>query len=50
VILQERDWAPDVPDSAGFFVAQPVLAAWLRDEYHEVPGIEGFLTWERNRR
>jgi hypothetical protein len=50
VILQERDWAPDVPDSAGFFVAQPVLAAWLRDAYHEVPGIEGFLTWERNGR
>lgn len=51
VILQERDWAPDVPDSAGFFVAQPVLAAWLRDEYHQVQdAVEGFLTWERNDR
>ena len=51
VVLQERDWAPDVPDSAGFFVAQPGLAAWLRAEYHEVPApVEGFLAWERNGR
>ncbi|HET7696459.1 MAG TPA: hypothetical protein VFK57_12170 [Vicinamibacterales bacterium] len=51
VVLQKRDWAPDVPDSAGFFVAQPALVAWLRDEYHQVPdAVEGFLTWERNGR
>jgi hypothetical protein len=51
VVLQERDWAPDVPDSAGFFVAQPALVQWLRAEYHQVPdAVEGFLTWERNGR
>ena len=49
VVLQERDWAPDVPDSAGFFVAQPNLVDWLRAEYHQVPdAVQGFLTWERN--
>jgi hypothetical protein len=51
VVLQERDWAPDVPDSAGFFVAQAPLVDWLRDGYHEVPAaVPGFLTWERNGR
>ena len=48
VVLQMRDWI-DVPYSAGFFVAQPRLVDWLRNEYHQVPdAVEGFLTWERN--
>lgn len=51
VVLQVHDWAPDAPDSAGFFVAQPSLVEWLRAEYHQVPdAVEGFLTWERNHR
>lgn len=51
VVLQERDWAPDVPDSAGFFVAQPDLVEWLRAGYHQIPdAVAGFLTWERNGR
>jgi hypothetical protein len=51
VILQEHDWAPDVQDSAAFFLSQPALADWLRAGYHEVhPFVEGFSAWERNRR
>ena len=50
VVLQERDWSPDVQDSAPFFLSQPLLAQWLRLEYHQVPGIDGFLVWERNAR
>jgi hypothetical protein len=49
VILQQRDW-PDVQNSAAFFLSQPVLADWLHAEYHEVPLIENFITWERNAR
>lgn len=51
VILQEHDWAPDVQDSAAFFLSQPALATWLRAGYHEVhPFVEGFSAWERNGR
>ena len=50
VVLQEHDWAPDVQDSAAFFLSQPALAGWLRTEYHEVPAIDGFMAWERNGR
>jgi hypothetical protein len=51
VILQEHDWAPDVQDSAAFFLSQPALADWLRVRYHEVrPFVEGFSAWERNSR
>jgi hypothetical protein len=50
VVLQEHDWAPDVEDSAPFFLSQPLLADWLRTHYHEVrPFIPGFLAWERDR-
>jgi hypothetical protein len=49
VILQQRDW-PDVQNSAAFFLSQPVLADWLHAQYHEVPLIENFITWERNAR
>ena len=50
VVLQLHDWAPDVQDSAAFFLSQPALADWLRAEYHEVPCVEGFMGWERNGR
>src|SRR3954453_3496333 len=50
VVLQEHDWSPDVQDSAPFFMSQPSLAAFLHGGYHEVPGIDGFLVWERNDR
>ena len=29
-------------------MAQPPLASWLRDGYHQVPFIDGFTAWERN--
>ena len=51
VILQQHDWAPDVQDSAPFFLSQPRLADWLRAGYHEVhPFVDGFSAWERNGR
>jgi hypothetical protein len=50
VVLQHHDWAPDVEDSAPFFLSQASLAAFLRGGYHEVPAIEGFVAWERNDR
>lgn len=50
VILQQRDWAPDVQDSGPFFLSRPRLAAWLHASYHEVPTVEGFQAWERDGR
>jgi hypothetical protein len=50
LVLQRHDWAPDVQDSAPFFLSQPALAGWLRAGYHEVPIIDGFDAWERNGR
>jgi hypothetical protein len=45
VALQQRDWYPDVDDSAHFFMTSPPLAAWLREGYGPVPGPEGFDVW-----
>ncbi len=50
VVLQKHDWAPDVRDSAPFFLGQPELAAWLHAGYHPVSIIEAFDGWERNGR
>jgi hypothetical protein len=47
VALQQRDWYPDVDDSAHFFMATPALAEWLRASYDRVPAIEGFDVWMR---
>ena len=47
VALQQRDWYPDVDDSAHFFMATPALAAWLRDSYRQVQGPEGFDVWSK---
>ena len=47
VALQQRDWYPDVDDSAHFFLATPPLAAWLRGSYSTTPGPEGFDVWVR---
>ena len=49
VALQQRDWYPDVDDSAHFFMATPQLASWLRASYSEVVGPEGFNVWLRQR-
>ncbi len=50
VVLQKHDWAPDVQDSAPFFLAQPALAGWLRADYHPVAIVDAFDAWERNGR
>ncbi|CAN5739219.1 hypothetical protein BH24ACI4_BH24ACI4_06150 [soil metagenome] len=47
VALQVDDWAPDVTDSAEFFLTTPVLAEWLRSEYRQMPGPDGFDVWIR---
>ena len=47
VALQRRDWAPDVQDSAQFFMATPPLADWLRSHYELRNGPDGFDTWVR---
>lgn len=47
VALQQRDWYPDVDDSAHFFMATPALASWLRAFYAPAAGPEGFDLWMR---
>ena len=47
VALQIRDWAPDVSDSAAFFMDTPPLAGWLLAHYRRVEGPEGFDIWMR---
>ena len=45
VALQQRDWYPDVDDSAHFFMTTAALATWLRDGYQPSTGPEGFDIW-----
>jgi hypothetical protein len=47
IALQQRDWAPDVSDSAKFFMSTPSLAAWLRARYVQTAGPDGFDVWQR---
>jgi hypothetical protein len=49
VALQIHDWAPDVDDSAHYFLSTPPLAEWLRAGYTPVRGPEGFDVWLRRR-
>ena len=45
VALQQRDWYPDVDDSAHFFMTTAALASWLREGYQPATGPEGFDIW-----
>lgn len=45
VALQQRDWYPDVDDSAHFFMTTAALAGWLREGYQPATGPEGFDIW-----
>jgi hypothetical protein len=45
VALQQRDWFPDVDDSAHFFMTSLPLAGWLRASYERVDAVEGFDVW-----
>jgi hypothetical protein len=47
IALQQRDWAPDVDDSAAFFMASPRLVDWLQTHYVKADGPEGFDVWLR---
>ena len=47
VALQRKDWAPDVKDSAAFFMATPILAGWLESNYTRADGPEAFDVWVR---
>jgi hypothetical protein len=47
VALQERDWAPDVEDSADFFMKTEPLARWLQAHYRRVDGPDGYAVWVR---
>jgi len=47
VALQQKDWAPDVSDSAAFFMSQPGLAGWLLAHYTRADGPAGFEVWLR---
>jgi 4-amino-4-deoxy-L-arabinose transferase-like glycosyltransferase len=47
VALQIYDWAPDVEDSAQFFLSRPPLAEWLAASYRRVDGPAGFDVWVR---
>ena len=47
VALQRHDWAPDVADSADFFISTPPLAAWLHSHYERDRGPEEFDVWRR---
>jgi hypothetical protein len=47
VVLQVHDWAPDVDDSAHFFMTTPPLAEWLLAHYRPAAGPDGFDVWLR---
>jgi hypothetical protein len=47
IALQRRDWAPDVADSAAFFMSTPSLAGWLQAYYVRALGPDGFDVWLR---
>ncbi|MEO7271216.1 MAG: hypothetical protein ABI211_04350, partial [Vicinamibacterales bacterium] len=47
VALQRKDWAPDVTDSAEFFMSTEPLAGWLEAHYVRADGPEAFEIWVR---
>lgn len=49
VALQQRDWFPDVDDSAHFFMTNPALAGWLRASYERVEAVPGFDVWVKRK-
>lgn len=47
VVLQARDWDPDGPDSATFFLGEPRLRQWLDAHYDPAPPLGQFQIWTR---
>jgi hypothetical protein len=48
VVLQQRDWDPDGPDSATFFQTEPRLARWLAAGYAPSDPLRNYLIWRRS--
>ncbi len=47
VVLQERDWDPDVANSADFFLGEPRLSGWLNRQYALTTRLHNFQIWTR---
>jgi len=47
VVLQERDWDPDVVNSADFFLGEPRLSGWLERQYTLTDRLHNFQIWTR---
>jgi 4-amino-4-deoxy-L-arabinose transferase-like glycosyltransferase len=47
VVLQRHDWDPDGPDSASFFLKDPRLLDWLRENYEPAGELGNFLLYRR---
>lgn len=47
VVLQARDWDPDGPDSATFFLGEPRLRSWLDTHYEAARPLGQFGLWTR---
>jgi 4-amino-4-deoxy-L-arabinose transferase-like glycosyltransferase len=47
VVLQRHDWDPDGPDSASFFLGDPRLIDWLRENYEPAGELGNFLLYRR---
>jgi hypothetical protein len=47
LVLQRRDWDPIDPNSDEFFMAQPLLRGWLRDNYAYTRDLHNFEIWTR---
>ena len=47
IVLQERDWDPDGPNSADFFLTDKQLATWLQERYESAGRLHNFQLWRR---
>lgn len=47
VVLQRNDWELEGIDSAGYFLGQPQLAAWLKSAYEHVRDLDNYEIWIR---
>ena len=47
LVLQRRDWDPIDPNSDEFFMGQPLLRGWLRDNYTYTRDLHNFEIWTR---
>ncbi len=50
VVLQDRDWDPDGPNSSDFFLADAQLSSWLESRYVPAGRLHNFRIWMRRER